>query len=486
MTHNGSRIPKALLYFRVSKDEQRTEGFSIETQRDRCVATCTEIYGPGGFEAQEIIDDESGAYGLAKTGVAKKTRPGFMKAAEMLTDGSFDALVVYRIDRFARSQRWLLQFYEDVLVPSGTKLISATEGIDTSDKNSLVVMQALGWAASLFRQAIVDRNRDAAAKRREEGYVVGQIGYGWQWEPISDSKARSRRGILPVPEEGQWIMKIANWYLGGWHSERIAYRLNEIGVASPSGKGKWNSRAVLRIIGDPLNAGLVRSAGGYQEGQHSAHRYYDADTFHRLQQERSGRRRWRTNTQASQRHLLAGIITCTECGRKLRVGIASGPYRSYRCLGELSPEGDKCRRVYLNANLIEEVMLSQVGTLAESEQVRRMAAEEAQRILGGQDQSLVAEREQLRHTLSKLQSQFTRWAEALTSETITNEQFKDFNAELVQRRNSAEARLTRSRPRSLTGSGARTSSNGWCRHFRISPAPGSTSHLMNGDRCSVC
>lgn len=442
MTHNGSGIPKVLLYFRVSKDEQRTEGFSIETQRDRCLAKCTEIYGLGRFEGYEIIDDESGAYGLEKTGVAKKTRPGLRKAAELLMDGSFDALIVYKVDRFFRSTRWLNQFLEDVLIPSNTELISATEDINTKSAGGMMYLQILALMAAWQRQSIVDRNKDAAAKRREEGFIVGQIGFGWKWEPIDESKARSRRGILPVAEEGQWIQRISEWYLAGWGSARIASELNKLGVLPPCGEGKWGSKAVLSIAGNPLNAGLVPAGDGLIEGQHFEHRHYAPEVFYRLQEERKGRKRWRTNTQHTQRHLLAGIITCAECGRKLRVGIASGLYRSYRCLGELSPEGDKCRRVYLNANLIEEVMLSQVGALAESEQVRRVASEEAQRILGSQDQSLVAEREQLRHTVSKLQSQFTKWAEALTSETITNEQFRDFNAELVQRRNSAEERLT--------------------------------------------
>lgn len=442
MAHNGTSISKVLLYLRVSKDEQRREGFSIETQRDRCLAKCTEIYGPGGFEAHEIVDDESGAYGLEKTGVAKKTRPGFRKAAELLRDGSFDALVVYRIDRFARSLRWLLQFLEDVLVPTNTELISATEDINTKSAGGMLNLHMLGLMAAWQRQSIADRNRDAAAKRREEGYTVGQVGYGWQWEPISESRGRGRRGILPVPDHGQWIKKIVEWYLGGWSSDRVAYELNTLGVPTPSGKARWHIKAVLKIVANPLNAGLVPAGDRLIEGRHFQHRYYDPETYYRLQEERKGRMKWRTNTQHSQKHLLAGILGCAICGKKERMAISTGPYRSYRCPGEPSPEGDRCRRAYLNADLIEEVVVSEVKALAESPEMQAIAAEEARRQLGTQDEALVAERDQLRQTLSKLQGQFSRWADALTNETMTEQQFREFNAELIQRRADCEARLS--------------------------------------------
>lgn len=442
MKRNVSFIPKLLLYLRVSKDEQHKENFSIETQRARCLRKCDEVYGRGAYEVEEIVEDESGYYGYEKSGVSDRIRPGLKLAKETLSDGSFDAMVVYRVDRFGRSLRWQLQFLEDVLLPTDTQLISISEGINTKDAGGVQALQMFGMMAQWQRQAIVDRNKDAAAKRAEEGYLVGQVGYGWQWEPLAMTEGKTRRGILPIKEHGHWIRKMADWYVNGWHSGRIAYELNKFGVTPPCGEGKWNVIGVLRILANPLHAGLVRLGDGYVRGQHFEHRYYDPDVFYRMIDERKSRKRWGNITSHCQKHLLAGIIVCAECGRRLKVAVSTGPYRSYRCPSEPSPEGDKCRRVYLNADLIETVVVSEMRALTESEPIQALMAEEAGRMLGSQDESLAAERDQLRYTLSKIKEQFGRWADAFTNGTITETEFREYKTDLLQRRAEAEERMS--------------------------------------------
>lgn len=434
-------VVKVLLYLRVSTDEQARENFSLETQRVRCIQRCDEIWGVGGYEAVEITEDESGFYGLSRTGVSRRVRPGWQRAQEMISTGEFTAMVVYRVDRQGRNLRWLLQFYEDVLVPNATTFISVVEGINTDEPAGVKALQVFGMMSEWQREAIATRNKDAAAKRAEEGYFVGQVGYGWKWAPLAETKGKSRRGILPVPEEGQWIRQMAEWYLSGWSLDRVAYRLNTLGVTPPGGSGKWSERAVRRLLRNPLHAGLVKTPAGYAQGEHFENRFYDPELFHRLQEERQGRNRWKTNTSATKRHLLAGIITCTRCAKRLYVAIAQDPYRAYRCRGEATPEGDKCKRIYLNANMVEQAVVSGIQELCESDEMQALAREEAGALLGVEDRSLAAERDHLQQALTRLDKQFRTWADAFTGGTMTEEQFREYNNDLTRRKAEIQERL---------------------------------------------
>jgi hypothetical protein len=69
----------------------------------RSHGTADEIFGPVNYEVVEIEESGSGGYGLHKTGIADKTRPGLIRAAELLKDGSFDAMICYDVFRFSKS-----------------------------------------------------------------------------------------------------------------------------------------------------------------------------------------------------------------------------------------------------------------------------------------------------------------------------------------------------------------------------------------------
>jgi DNA invertase Pin-like site-specific DNA recombinase len=96
-------------------------------------------------------------------------RPELAKALEQVRKG--DVLVVWRLDRLARSLRHLIDIADD-LNRRGVALKSITENIDTTTPSGRFMFNILGALSSMEREIIVERTRaglQAAAKRGRRG-----------------------------------------------------------------------------------------------------------------------------------------------------------------------------------------------------------------------------------------------------------------------------------------------------------------------------
>jgi len=106
-------------YTRISTDEER-QPYSLGSQDERLSAY---IASQEGWEkARTFTDQRSGA---------TLDRPALQRALAEAKAGRYDLLLVYRVDRLARSVRGLAQILEE-LDSAGVAFRSATEPFDTS------------------------------------------------------------------------------------------------------------------------------------------------------------------------------------------------------------------------------------------------------------------------------------------------------------------------------------------------------------------
>lgn len=157
---------RAILYLRFS-DPKQMGGSSIEVQEKISRASC-EVEN---FDIVDIIKDEAVSADIKKS---KQT----LRVAHLLEfckerKGTFDVLVVFKLDRFARSQEehhWL----RGQLIKMGIVLRSATEKIDESPAGKLVegVLAAVNEYDNEVRR---ERARLGLWRRVEQGL--------WPWHP---------------------------------------------------------------------------------------------------------------------------------------------------------------------------------------------------------------------------------------------------------------------------------------------------------------
>jgi DNA invertase Pin-like site-specific DNA recombinase len=125
---------------------------------------------------------------FVETGSGTRTdRPELAKVLEQACHD--DVLVVWRLDRLARSLRHLIDIADD-LNRRGVALKSITESIDTTTPSGRFMFNILGALSSMEREIIVERTRAglvaAAARGRRGGRPVA----------LDESKIRAAKAML--------------------------------------------------------------------------------------------------------------------------------------------------------------------------------------------------------------------------------------------------------------------------------------------------
>jgi DNA invertase Pin-like site-specific DNA recombinase len=94
----------------------------------------------------------------------------------MLTDAHrrrFDAVIVWKFDRFARSVSHLLRALE-TFQALGIEFVSLTEGVDTSTPAGRMIFTVLGAVAELERSLIAERVKAGLRNARAKGKTLGR------------------------------------------------------------------------------------------------------------------------------------------------------------------------------------------------------------------------------------------------------------------------------------------------------------------------
>ncbi len=155
-------------YTRISTDEDH-QPYSLEAQAERLG---NYVASQDGWElVRRFTDQASGA---------TTERPGLQRALAEAKAERFDLLLVYRVDRFARSVRGLAQLLEE-LDAGGVAFRSATEPFDTTTPAGRMMVQMLGVFAEFERATIVDRViAGMERKAARGGWCGGSRPFGYE------------------------------------------------------------------------------------------------------------------------------------------------------------------------------------------------------------------------------------------------------------------------------------------------------------------
>jgi len=119
-----------------------------------------------GWKLQQIYRDQ-GVSG------ANSNRPALNELLKACRRGSFDVIVVWKFDRFARSLKQLMSGLE-MCRAFGIDFVSVTEAVDTSLPAGELVFQMIGAVAQFERSLIAERVKSGLANARANGKVLGR------------------------------------------------------------------------------------------------------------------------------------------------------------------------------------------------------------------------------------------------------------------------------------------------------------------------
>ena len=149
---------RAALYVRVSTHVGQDPTMQLLELREYCERRRWDIGG-------EFID-------IGVSG-SKERRPQLDQLLAACRKRTFDAVVVYRYDRFARSLRQLVNALGE-FEALGIQFVSLHEGVDTSTPNGRLVFGIFASIAEFERELIRDRVRSGIAAARARGKRLGR------------------------------------------------------------------------------------------------------------------------------------------------------------------------------------------------------------------------------------------------------------------------------------------------------------------------
>ncbi|NCB31720.1 MAG: hypothetical protein EOM66_09980 [Clostridia bacterium] len=151
------KTQKAAIYVRVS-----TSGQTVENQERELLVHCQRQ----GWQVFKVYRDEGFSGAVADRPALKE-----MMAAARL--GRFNLLVVWKIDRLARSISHLLEVLTE-LKGLGVGFVSLTEAINTETSQGRMIANFLGSIAEFERELVVERVRAGMARAKANNVKIGR------------------------------------------------------------------------------------------------------------------------------------------------------------------------------------------------------------------------------------------------------------------------------------------------------------------------
>ncbi|MBU0492626.1 MAG: recombinase family protein [Chloroflexi bacterium] len=352
---------RAILYTRVSTDEQAAHGYSLPTQ----LAGCREYAQAHGFDvAAELADDCSGAIPIAE-------RPKGRKLYDLVDRDSIAAVILYTHDRTARDDKvieyLLLKSY---LYDRGCELHYSDTGLDPYTMEGNLVGYIKAHAAADERRKIRERSvRGKLAKARDGQWVGATAPYGYRKVGVG------RDTYLEIDEpEAAVVRRIYAMYLGrdGYDladTRGIAVALTAERIPRPgrSARGTgpaWSQETIRYILMNPAYIGKFRYGDVVIDLPHLA--IIDREVWD-VAQERRKRNGQRARRNRKYEYLLAGGYLRCSCGWAMRghvVRAARGRiYVYYVCPTDDRRDMHECREGSVRGDIVDALVWGWLYTL---------------------------------------------------------------------------------------------------------------------------
>lgn len=296
-------LTRVALYIRVSGEEQKIHGLSLEAQKERLEKYARER----GWAITGVYVD---AAKTARKHLHKRTE--FQKMIESVKRNEVDILLFCRLDRWFRS---VADYYKimEILQAHNCEWLTTDEEYDTTTANGrLYINVKLSIAQN---EADIDGERIDVVFDSKIAHGTVVSGSCPFWLRINEEKR-----LELIPEKTAILQDAFNHY-ESTVSQRgtIKYIRETYGV-------NWCDATFHRMLHNKLAIGVYDRGGRYNENFCPA--AISREQFERVQEltKRNAR-----SSPSGRVYIFTSILVCSECGHKLVGYIGGGYYYYYRC-----------------------------------------------------------------------------------------------------------------------------------------------------------
>ena len=253
----------AALYSRLSREDgDKLESDSIVSQRDLIKEYLTNK--PDIQLVSERIDDGYSGVTL--------DRPALDAMLEDVRTGIINCIVVKDLSRFGRNYIEVGRYLRTLFPLLGVRFIAINDGYDSAEGQSLsndYIIPFKNILNDAYCADISKKIRSQFEVKRKKGEYVGAL------VPFGYIKSPENKNKLIIDEIAAEVVRdIFKWKLAGMSQQKIADKLNSLGVLSPleykksiglgcsaafkiNAKAKWSANSIKRILCDEVYTGVL-------------------------------------------------------------------------------------------------------------------------------------------------------------------------------------------------------------------------------------
>ncbi len=373
---------RAAVYLRLSnEDGDKGESNSIRNQR----SLITEFINRQNdiILGKEYVDD-----GYSGTNFE---RPGFQRMMEDINDKKINCIIVKDLSRLGRNYIETGRYMEKIFPLLGVRFIAINDHIDTTNIQNdaeQIIVPFKNLINDAYCRDISIKIRSQLEIKRKNGQFTGSFaGYGYQKDP------KDKNHLIIDETAAEVVQLIFNMKLDGYSMERIAERLDSMGVLTPmeykrqcgynfnsgfrSGENpKWSVSTVRRILTNELYTGMMVQGKNRKinykvkeskpvprenwvrvDGMHEAivsRKLFDCvQTLLKIDT--------RTSPHRENVYLFSGLLKCGDCGQNMarRIVNKKGKQYFYYCCSHNKATGE-CSYHNISEKIIYDTVLAAI------------------------------------------------------------------------------------------------------------------------------
>ena len=452
-------MSNAAIYARVSSARQKEQ----ETIRSQTVALHTHAEQLGLDVPEQWVFEDDGHSG------ASLVRPALERLRDLVCQVPVDVLLVYSPDRLARKYAYQALLIEE-FAKAGTTVMFVKGPRSDSPEDALLV-QFQGMIAEYERAQILERTRRGKAHRAKSGAINVLSGAPFGYRYVRKSEQAEARYEIVAHEAAIVAELFARYADGGVAIGELARWLSGLGVATRTGKPRWDRSTIWGMLRNPAyagracfgktmrtdqTAGLNRTARLAGRATPRCYTVIDRahsdwleipvpalvaeDTWQRVQRRLEDNKRYAARNSRNP-SLLQGICACSSCGYayyRTSTRTTNKKIYYYRCLGSDDyryEHGRVCANKPVRADYLDTVVWNHITALLADPALIRSEINKRLEQVRTADPATV-ERQRLDAGLAKATTAITRLIGAYQEELISLDELRTRMPELRARQTS--------------------------------------------------
>lgn len=402
------------VYLRVSTDEQASQGFSIENQR----RACKEYAELNQYHVKRVFIDDG------KSG-RTTDRAAFQELLKTLRGDPLEAVIVYKIDRFARNVGDFSNIRKE-FKGMGVKLLSVSENGDVTEG---LIGNIFASVAEWESEVNGSRTRDALIQKFREGWQPTPPPLGYE----SIGNDRERKTCRPDSYTAPIVVELFRMYAtGNFSILEIQEWLANKNIVSRNGTGLGHS-VINTILNNPFYYGLIRWKGESKVGKQKP--IITKELFDTCQYVLAKHRSFLVRRRKYD-YLLRGFLFCHECEQ--RYTAEPHPNHSINNPTEIhyyhcqKRDRNGCPAPYVEMSVIEGLVEREFKKLEFSEEFINAIIRKTKDVLAENRKYVSSNMQAIINKKNALELRRNNLEDAMLDGTIDRESFKRKHGEIQQ------------------------------------------------------